>query len=53
MTEQSHQHAHGFKVFDLYDVSAIEIKDPALKPYINVNGKLKRRVFYLNRRNII
>jgi len=40
MTEQSHQHAHGFKVFDLYDVSAIEIKDPALKPYINVNGKL-------------
>lgn len=29
-----------FKVFDLYDVSDIEIKDPSLKPYINLDGKL-------------
>lgn len=30
----------GFKLFDIYDVSAIEIKDPALKPYICVSPKL-------------
>lgn len=29
-----------FKLFDLYDVSAIEIKDVALKPYINITPKL-------------
>lgn len=29
-----------FKVFDLYDVSQIAIKDPALKPHINLNSKL-------------
>lgn len=29
-----------FKIFDLYDISNIEIKDPALKPYINLNQKL-------------
>ena len=29
-----------FKLFDLYDVSAIEIKDPAMRPYINLNAKL-------------
>src|SRR3989344_1941024 len=29
-----------FKIFDIYDVSNIEIKDFALKPYINLNGKL-------------
>ncbi len=29
-----------FKVFDLYDVSAIEIKDAALKPYMNVRASL-------------
>lgn len=38
MVEQA-QHS-GFKVFDLYDVSNIEIKDPALRPYINLNPKL-------------
>ncbi|MCX8158974.1 MAG: 30S ribosomal protein S7 [Candidatus Pacearchaeota archaeon] len=29
-----------FKLFDLYDTSNIEIKDPALKPYINLSAKL-------------
>ncbi len=29
-----------FKIFDLYDVSNIEIKDPSLKPYINLSPKL-------------
>ena len=29
-----------FKIFDLYDISSIEIKDPALKPYINLSQKL-------------
>jgi len=29
-----------FKIFDLYDTSNIQIKDQALKPYINLSGKL-------------
>lgn len=29
-----------FKLFDMYDVSAIEIKDNALKPYMNLRAKL-------------
>ena len=29
-----------FKLFDMYDVSGIEIKDAALKPYINVSPRL-------------
>jgi len=29
-----------FKIFDMYDVSEIEIKDPAMKPYINLDAKL-------------
>jgi len=28
------------KLFDIYDVSNIEIKDPAIKPYINITPKL-------------
>ncbi|HLC53604.1 MAG TPA: 30S ribosomal protein S7 [Candidatus Nanoarchaeia archaeon] len=32
--------AEQFKLFDLYDVSAIEVKDAALKPYMNVSAKL-------------
>lgn len=28
------------KVFDLYDVSGIQIEDPGLKRYINIEGKL-------------
>jgi len=29
-----------FKIFDLYDISQITVKDPALRPYINLNQKL-------------
>ncbi len=29
-----------FKIFDSYSVDDVEVKDPALKPYINFNGKL-------------
>ncbi|MDP1696037.1 MAG: 30S ribosomal protein S7 [archaeon] len=29
-----------FKIFDLYSLSEIEIKDPALKPYINLTPRL-------------
>ncbi len=29
-----------FKLFDKYDVSAITVKDPALKPYINIEPRL-------------
>ncbi len=43
MTEQkleTQDSEEQFKVFDLYEVSNLEIKDPALKPYINLSGKL-------------
>lgn len=36
MSEQIQQ----MKVFDMFDVSNIEIKDPALRPYINLEPKL-------------
>lgn len=36
MTEQVQQ----IKLFDLFDVSNIEIKDPALRPFINLEPKL-------------
>jgi small subunit ribosomal protein S7 len=41
-TEGNREEKEGmeFKVFDIYDVSKIEIKDPAMKPYINLSGKL-------------
>jgi small subunit ribosomal protein S7 len=29
-----------FKLFDIYDVSNIEVRDPALKPYVNLTPKL-------------
>lgn len=29
-----------FKIFDLYDVSGISPKDPALKPYVNLSSKV-------------
>ncbi|MEI6849477.1 MAG: 30S ribosomal protein S7 [archaeon] len=32
--------AIGFKIFDIYDVSQIEIKDPALRPYVSLAPKL-------------
>lgn len=38
MTEQ--KQVQGFKLFDLWEVSSIEIKDPAMKPYINLDPKL-------------
>ena len=38
MTEQTPNFE--LKLFDIYDVSNIEIKDPALKPYINLQPKL-------------
>jgi len=31
---------YGFKVFDLYDISGIEVKDLGLKPIINLQPKL-------------
>ena len=37
MTEQT---SESFKIFDMYDASQIEIKDPSLKPYINIAPKL-------------
>ena len=36
MTEQKVK----FKAFDLYDMEEIEVKDIALKSYINLEGKL-------------
>jgi small subunit ribosomal protein S7 len=32
--------AINFKIFDLYDISGIEVKDPGLKPVINLEPKL-------------
>ena len=29
-----------FKLFDIYDVSMIQVKDPAMRPYINVSPRL-------------
>jgi len=40
MVEQQEQKNEQFKLFDLYDVSSIEIKDPAMKPYICLTPKL-------------
>src|SRR3989344_2480887 len=41
MAENSNTQGHiQFKIFDKYDVSKIEIKDAALKPYLNVRSKL-------------
>ena len=42
MTEQTTEQKEqtGFKIFDLYDVSNIQMKDAALKPYISFAPKL-------------
>ncbi len=40
MTNKTEQKQENFRLFDLYDVSSIVIKDPALKPYINIEPKL-------------
>ena len=37
MTEQT---TESFKIFDIYDTSAVLVKDPALKPYLNLGSKL-------------
>jgi len=39
-TEQKQELRQEFKIFDLYEVSNVIIKDPALKPYINLDGKI-------------
>ncbi len=40
MSEQPEPKVEQFKLFDLYDVSNIEIKDAAMKPYICLTPKL-------------
>lgn len=40
MTETSMQKYPTFKIFDLYDISGIEVKDPGLKPVINLQPRL-------------
>ncbi|MAG38090.1 30S ribosomal protein S7 [Candidatus Pacearchaeota archaeon] len=40
MEEGNNEGEGNFKIFDLYDAENIEIKDPALVPYINLSGKL-------------
>ena len=40
MVEKEQAQTEGFKLFDIYDVSKIEIKDPALRPYLNVEPRL-------------
>lgn len=40
MVEQKQNSEEKFKLFDLYDVSNIEIKDAAMKPYVNISAKL-------------
>lgn len=32
--------AESFKIFDLYSSDDVEVKDPALKPYIEIGGRL-------------
>lgn len=44
MTQQTQVHDEKFKIFDLYSVE-IEIKDPALKPYIGLDGKILLKSF--------
>jgi small subunit ribosomal protein S7 len=39
MTAQE-QKIDGFKLFDMYSTDGIEVKDPALKPYINLTPKI-------------
>ena len=48
MVEQEIKQNQQFKLFDLYDVSAIEIKDRAIKPYLNVAPRLMLKTFGRN-----
>ncbi len=38
--EEQETKINNFKIFDLYDISGIEVKDPALKSVINLQSKL-------------
>ena len=38
--EQTQNNANTFKLFDMFDVSNVQIGDPALKPYLNLEPKL-------------
>ncbi|MEM4271831.1 MAG: 30S ribosomal protein S7 [Candidatus Pacearchaeota archaeon] len=49
-----------FKIFDLYDISNIQIKDPAFKPYVNFDKRLllkshgrNRERFAISKSNIV
>jgi small subunit ribosomal protein S7 len=37
-----------FKLFDMYDVSGIEVRDPALRPYLNVTPKIMLKSYGRN-----
>lgn len=39
-TQEQKNENESFKLFDIYDVSSIEIKDPSLKPYLNLQPRL-------------
>ncbi len=51
MTEkiQEKNKESSLKLFDIYDISDIAIKDPALKPYINLDSKLLLKSYGRNR----
>jgi len=36
----SEEKVEGFKLFDMYDVSEIVVKDPAMKPYVCISAKI-------------
>ncbi len=40
MSEEIPQKPEQFKIFDLYDISNIEVKDPAMEPYVCLTPKL-------------
>lgn len=48
MAEQEIKQNQQFKLFDMYDVSAIEVKDRAIKPYLNVGARLMVKTFGRN-----
>ncbi len=46
--EQKQGNEEGFKLFDKYEISDITIKDPALKPYINLQPRLLTKSYGRN-----
>ena len=46
---QEEKKESGLKIFDIYDISNITIKDPALRPYINLDSKLLLKSYGRNR----